>query len=164
MNKLIITLLTATMLIAAGNVFAEEPYGDPGQKGKRNQRGMQGNPVFDQMIRGLRQLDLSEEQKESVQSIMQDMKAEVRPIMGEMRANHVQLMDLVKAESYDEAAVADLAQKEGDLAAQRIMIGSKAIAEVLSHLTAEQRDELTAKGEHRREQRRERLERQLEES
>jgi len=164
MNKLIITLLTATMLLATGTVFAEESYGGPGQKGKRHQRGLQGNPVFDQMIRGLRQLNLSEEQKESVHTIMQDMKAEVRPIMGEMRANHMQLKDLVKAESYDEAAVADLAKKEGDLAAQRIMIGSKAVAEVLSQLTAEQRDELAAMGEHRREQRRERLERQLEEN
>ena len=32
MNKLIITLLTATMLIAAGTVFAEESYDGPGHK------------------------------------------------------------------------------------------------------------------------------------
>jgi protein CpxP len=164
MNKLIITLFSAALLIAAGNVFAEDSFGGPGHKGKRQQRGMQGMPVVGQLMRGLRRLDLSEEQRESVHTIMQDMQAEVRPIMGKMRTNHMQLKELIAAEAYDEAAVTDLAQKEGELVAQRIMIGSKAAAEVLSQLTTEQRDELAAMGEQRREQRRERRERWLEDS
>jgi protein CpxP len=164
MNKLIITLITATMLIAAGTVFAEEPYGGPGQKGQRNQRGMQGMPVIDQLMRGLRRLDLSDEQEESIHTIMQGMKAEVRPIMGEMKANHLQLKELVKAESYDQQAVADLANKEGELAAERIMISSRAISEALGQLTAEQKDELAAMDEHRREQRRESREQRPDES
>jgi Spy/CpxP family protein refolding chaperone len=73
---------------------------------------------------------------------MQALKAEVRPIMQATKAGHLQLKELIKADSYDEQAVAALADKEGNLAAERMMITSRALSEVFSQLTDEQRSQL----------------------
>jgi protein CpxP len=153
MNKLIITLLTTTMLIATGPAVARGPYGEPGNKDQRHQQGM---PAVQQLMRGIRNLDLSEEQKESIQTVMQGLKAEVRPLMQETKAGQLQLKELIKADSYDETAVAALAENEGKLAAKRVLITSHALSEVLSHLTDEQRDELDAMAVHRKQHRAER--------
>ena len=156
MNKLIITIVTTLLLTAAGTALAQDLYGEPGKKGQRHQRGPQGMPVVQQLMRGLKRLDLDDEQKASIKAVMQDLKAEVRPIMQEIKAGHVQLKELIKADSYDEKAVATLAEQEGNLAAERLMITSKALSEVFSQLTDEQRDQLAAMADERMERRGER--------
>ena len=98
--------------------------------------------MMDHFTRALRRLDLSDEQKESIHATMQTMKTEIAPIMSETKAGHLQLKELIKADQYDEDAVADLAAKEGDLAAERMLIASKAISVMLDQLTDEQRIQL----------------------
>lgn len=142
MNKLIITVISTLLLTSAGTALAQGFYGGPGNKGQHQQRGMQAMPVVEQVMRGIRRLDLSDEQRESIRAVIQGLKTEVQPIMLEMKAGHLQLRELIKADSYDEDAVAALAEKEGSLAAERLMITSQALSEVLGHLTEEQRAEL----------------------
>lgn len=133
------TILAATLLMSAGVAFAQNNDYGPGQRG---QRSMQGMPAVENMMRALHHLDLSDVQQTNVRAVMQEMKAEVRPIMGEMKASHLQLRELVKADVYDENAVSGLAAKEGDLVAERMVITSRALSEVYSYLTDEQRAEL----------------------
>jgi protein CpxP len=142
MNKLIVTIIATVLLTSAGTVMAQDFYGEPGNKGQRHHRGMQAMPAVEQLMRGIRRLDLDDAQQENIRAIMQDLKAEARPIMEETRAGHLQLKELVKADTYDEKAVAALAEKEGDLAAERMMITSRALSEVFSHLTEGQRTQL----------------------
>jgi protein CpxP len=153
-NILLITIVTATFLMSASTSFAQDDGYGPG---KRGQRGMQGMPVVEQLMHALHRLELGDEQRASIRAVMQEMKSEIRPLMGEMKASHLQLKELVKADEYDEDAVATLAAKEGDLAAERVVITSRALSEVYGYLTDEQRvelEEMAAQREERRDERR----------
>jgi len=142
MNKLLTAIFTSVLLAVSAAALAGESHGDQGKKGPRNQHSTQGMPVIENLMRAIRHLDLSDEQRESVRTVMQDLKTEVRPIMAETKTNHTQLKELIKADKFDEDAVAELAAKEGELAAERTVLASRAMSDVFSFLTDEQRAEL----------------------
>ena len=150
MNKRIITVIGALLLTATAATLAQDSYGERGMKDHRQHRGMQAMPMFDHLSRALRRLDLDDGQKESIKAVMHNMKAEIRPIMQLTQDGHQELLQLIKADSYDEQAVAALAEEEGNLATERMLISSRALSEVFSYLTEEQRDQLEAMAtEHR---------------
>lgn len=136
------TILAATFLMSAGTTFAQDADSGPGHSGPRAHHGMQGMPMVEHLKRALHRLDLSDEQKESIRTIMQDMKAELGPIMTEMKAGHMHLKEFIKSDEYDEDAVAELATKEGKLVAERVIIAGRALAQVYSYLTDAQRAQL----------------------
>ena len=153
MNTLLKTILAVTFLMFAGVSFAQDTGYGPGKPGQHHQRGMQGMPAVDNMMRAIRRLDISDEQQADIRAVMQEMKTDVGPIMEEMKAGHLQLRELIKADEYDEGAVAGLAAKEGVLAAERMVITSRALSEVYGYLTDEQRAELEEMAEQRTERR-----------
>ena len=159
MNKLVITLITTMLLASTGAVLAKDGYGGPGKKAQHHQRGPQTMPVIDQMIKALRRLDLDDSQKDQVKAVMQDMKQQLKPIMKETKAGHQQLKNLIKAEVYDAKAVAALAKAEGKMAADRIEIAGKALSDIYSQLTEEQRARLESMAEDRQERRKEKRQR-----
>ena len=160
MNKVLITIIAALLMAGTGSVFAQAPddgsdkYG-PERKRQHHQRGMQVKPALDQLMRALRQLDLSDEQKANTRAILEVMKAEIHPIMLEMKAGQEQLRELIKSSDFDENTVRELANQEGDLTAERIMITSQALSRVIGELTDEQRTELDAIATRRNERRHE---------
>jgi len=156
MNKISITIITSLLLTVSGMALAQDFSGNPDNKGQRSQRGMQGSPMVDQLMRGIRRLDLEDEQRENVRAIMQGLKTETSPVMQKTRAVHLQLRELIKADVYDESAIAALAVQEGDFAAERMMITSRALSQVYGQLTPEQRDELATMAMDRQERRDER--------
>ena len=156
MNKISITIITSLLLTVSGMALAQDFSGNPDNKGQRSQRGMQGSPLVDQLMRGIRRLDLEDEQRETVRGIMQGLKTETSPVMQKTRAVHLQLRELIKADVYDESAIAALAVQEGDFAAERMMITSRALSQVYGQLTPEQRDELATMAMDRQERRAER--------
>jgi len=139
--------------MSASMAMAQGPGDGAGKKARHRQGGMQAIPVVERIMHAIKQLDLDEEQKAGVKAVMQGLKEDVRPLMHETRTNHEQLKDLVKAINYDEDAVAVLTKKEGDLAAQRLMLTSLALSDVYKLLTREQRDELEAMAAQRQERR-----------
>ena len=161
MNKISITIITTLLLTISGMALAQDFYGEPGNKGQRHQRGMQGMPMVDQIMRSLRRLDLEDEQRESIRAIMQGLKAETSPVMQKTKAVHLQLKELIKADVYDADAVAALAVQEGDFAAERLMITSRALSQIYSQLTPEQRDELETMAMERQERRADKRAQQL---
>ena len=139
------TILTTLLLAFTGMALAQDPAADPenyANKSRHHQRGNQPMPAVERMMRGIRHLDLSDEQKASIKGIMKDLKAEERPLAKEMKSGQAQLKELIKAESFDEQAVAALAETEGALAAERLIIASRAMSAVYAQLTDEQRAEL----------------------
>ena len=142
MNKLIITIISALMLSVSSAALAQNPDGGFGDKGKRHQRGMQGNPFVEQVMRGIKRLDLEDEQRASIKAIMQSLKADSRDLMAQTKAGHLQLRALIQAENYDETAVAALAEKEGELATERMILSSQALSKIYAQLNDEQRAEL----------------------
>ena len=144
-NMMTGTILTTLLLTFTGTALAQDPVADPAnhaQKNRHHQRGNQSMPAVERMMRGIRHLDLSDEQKASIKGIMRGLKAEERPLAKEMKSGHEQLKELIKAESFDEQAVAALAENEGALAAERLIIASRAMSAVYGLLTDEQRAEL----------------------
>jgi protein CpxP len=95
-------------------------------------------------MRAVMHLDLSDEQENSIRGIMKSLKKNDRDLMKEMRSNQEQLKDLIKADTFDETAVADIAGKEGTLTTERLILASRAMSQVYALLTAEQREELSA--------------------
>ena len=142
MNKLIITIITTLTLAVAGAAFAQNPGGQQAKRSHGDQRGMQAMPQTQQIMRAIKRLDLDEGQKENIKATLDALKTDLRPIMQEMKSGQQQLRELVKARSYDAAAVATLAEQEGKLAANRIVLTSGAISKALSYLTDEQRTQL----------------------
>ena len=153
MKKLLITAISSLLLMSAGTAMAQDPAGGPGKKARHQQGGMQAMPIVERVMRAIRHLDLDEEQKASIKVVMRGLKEDVRPLMHETRANHEQLKELVKAINFDDEAVAILAENEGDLAAKRMMLTSRALSDVYKVLTREQRDELAAMATQRQERR-----------
>lgn len=141
-------------MAAPGTLLAQDYNDGPDQ---RQRRGAQGIPVVEHFMRALKRLDLSEEQKESIHTLMQQLKTEAGPVTYEMKAGHLRLKELIKADEYDENAVAELAAKEGNLAAERIVITGRTLSQVFSYLTEDQRarlDEMAAQRAERRDDRR----------
>ena len=144
-NMMTGTILITIVLAYMGTALAHDPVTDSAnaaKKGRHHQRGNQPMPGVERMMRGIMHLDLSDEQRANFKGIMQGLKAEERPLAKEMKSGHEQLKELIKAESFDEQAVVALAEKEGALAAERMIIASRAMSEVYAQLTDEQRAEL----------------------
>jgi protein CpxP len=143
MNKLIITTISALMLSASGMALAQNSDGESGDRGKRQHREPQANPLVEQVMRGIKRLDLEEDQKTSIRAIMKTLKADSRVLMGQTRDNQQQLKALITADSYDEAAVFNVAENEGKLATERMLLSASALSDIYTQLTEEQRAELS---------------------
>ncbi len=147
-TRLLSLTITATLLMAmSGTLLAQDSMANDKssvKKERHHQRGSQPMPGVTNMMRAIRHLDLSDDQKASFKEIMHALKAEQRVLAKEMKAGHEQLKELIKSESYDEQAVVAVAEKEGALAAERLILASRAMSQVYSQLTDEQRLKLEA--------------------
>jgi Spy/CpxP family protein refolding chaperone len=147
MKKTTLTLILAAVFLFTSNVSAQQRQG---QNQRHKGPGMDA-PVVQQLVRAIhRNLDLSEEQKAEIRTIMQNLKFEMQPLMEESRASKKALHAEVMADEYNEPAVAAIAGRQGELATEKIMITSRHVANILAQLTDDQRAELEAlKEEHR---------------
>jgi len=161
-KKTTLTVLTTLLLATTGTALAGNPLDSHSRKGPHNQRGDHMMPVVGSMMRAVRHLDLSDEQEESIRAIMKDLKKQMRPLTAEAKDGHEQLKDLIKADVYDESAVAALAENEGALATERLIVTSRAMSEVYGQLTDEQRAELETMASERAARRAERRNRRSE--
>jgi len=150
-TRITITLLSLMLLSLAGTALAQETAHGHAGKGQHHGRANFPMPVVDMMMRAVRHLDLSDEQTESIKGIMKSLKSDERQLTKEMRSGQEQLKGLIKADTFDEEAVADLAEKEGALTTRRLILASKAMSQVYAQLTDEQRAQLERMAEERAE-------------
>lgn len=145
-TKLISRIIVASLLLAvSGTVLAQDNMVDGEDsmtRERHHQRGKQSMPGVTNMMRAIRHLELSDDQKASFKEIMRGLRVEERLLAKEMKAGHEQLKELIKAESFDQQAVAAVAENEGALAAERLILASRAMSDVYGQLTDEQRAEL----------------------
>ncbi len=159
--KTLITTTLAAALFIAGTAAAH----DHDRNRDRDRQRAAPAPelaAIQHLGKAVRRLGLSEEQKEAVRAEFKGLKEQVKPIMEARRAAHRELRELVTTTPYDADAVADLAASQGKSATELTMITSGTVAAVLAHLTDEQRAELEAMGERRREHRERMMERHKE--
>ncbi len=168
MNKLtnrITNAIIATLFLSlAGTAMAQDGMGEHTRKGQHHRRADHQMPVVEHMMRAVYHLDLSDEQSANIRIIMQGLKTQERSRMKEMKSIQTQLKALIKADTFDEPAVAALAGKEGDMAAVRLLNTSRAMSQVYAQLTDTQRAELETMAEERQARRAERREQRNTES
>jgi len=130
MIKKSLVILAVVTVLVIGGIFAlaqrarHHGFGRPGMHG----RGV---------MMALRALDLTDEQKTKVKEIMEASKSTVQPIHEQMKANHEKLADLKG--NFDETAVTEIADSQGDLTAQLIVTRQRVKSEIFAILTDEQK-------------------------
>lgn len=132
--------------LAAGLAFAQTqaPAPQPGER-QRAKAGWQRHKAksFDRLAA---RLNLTEQQRTQMRSIMQQARTEAAPIREQLRANHQQLAEAVKSGNQPE--IQRLSTQIGTLRGQMTAIHASAMQQGYSLLTAEQRqkaDELRSK-------------------
>lgn len=136
MKKATIVTTIAIVVLAIGAIFAiAQRAGGEGRRGPGG-FGKGGHERGGMMFRGL---DLTDEQKTQVKSIMDASREKLQPVHEAMKANHEKLADLTKNGAFDEAQVTEIANAQGALHAQMIVERQRTQAQVFQLLTDEQK-------------------------
>ena len=137
MRKIIIGII-AVVVLAGGAIFVVA------QKARHS-----GGPGFghcrgDHIGMALRGLDLTDEQKAKVKEIMDASKANVEPLIQQMRDNHKTIADLGTNGAFDQAKVEAAASEQGNTMAKLIVEKEKAKAQVFALFTDDQKAKAAA--------------------
>ncbi|CAH1386673.1 Spy/CpxP family protein refolding chaperone [Candidatus Nitrotoga sp. M5] len=87
-------------------------------------------------------LNLGDDQRTQIEAIMEASKQQISDQRDKMQANREQLKSLTKQSPFDEAAVRTVADAQGDLNADMIVLRAQQRAKINAILTDEQRAEL----------------------
>ncbi len=144
MRKLTVAILSI-VLVAMGAMFIFAQDGatnnkdgkrEDGKRGHFGKRGGRHRGGHGMMLRGL---DLTDEQKAQVKSILQTSKETSKPIREQVKANRQKLQTLSENGNFDEAQVQAIAAQQGNLSAQMIVQKEKVKSQIFNVLTPEQK-------------------------
>jgi Spy/CpxP family protein refolding chaperone len=135
MKKVIFAVIAAAVLIT-GSIFVIAQ-----KAGKGGEFGRGHGPEVGVALRGL---DLNDEQKAKVKEIMEASRANVEPLMQQMRDNHTKIAALGTDGKFDQAGVETLANEQGSITARMIVEKEKVKAQVFTILTDEQKAKAAA--------------------
>lgn len=142
------SLITAALM--AGPVYATPPVaGTTGQSeayAKGYGRHAHGGAGFERM---LERLDLTTEQRGAIGAIVERTRPQMRALREQMRANHEQLRALGQGGTPDESELRRLANVQGQLMADMIVLRTKMRSEIHAVLSDEQRHQLEQMREQR---------------
>ncbi len=122
-----IAVLAPTLLLAG-----------PGRGGRCGGPGMHGSPA----LRGLHQLDLSEEQRQQLHELRATQREEGQAAHQQLREARVTLAQSIHSEAFDETTVRTASQQVAALEEDQAVERALAFQEVRKILTAEQLEEL----------------------
>lgn len=133
MKKAIIAILvTAILGVGAVFIFA--------QKGSRAGFGVKGfgDRGFDRIAQ---KLNLTDDQKTQVKTIMEDSKTRLKPLMESLRESHKQAETLGVDGTFNEEQVNQIAANQSETMKQLFIEKEKTKAQIFAVLTPEQRTE-----------------------
>lgn len=137
----LITGITTLAVVSLGSYALAEETADPGKdcKGKHSfHQHMKGDRPFEHMGR---MLELTDEQKQTLAARKDEQRANYREQRQQVREAQRALHQAI-ANNADEAEVAVLADKLGDLNAQHVVARAKDKQFLLSILTPEQKEKM----------------------
>ena len=154
MKKLTVAILSM-VLVAGGAMFVFAQDGAANKDGKRGfgKRGFHRGGRHGMMLRGL---DLTDEQKAQIKTIMQASKENSKPLREQVKATREKLQMLAESGNFDQARIQALADEQGKLTAQMIVEKEKVKSQISAILTAEQKAkaaEMKAQFKQKREER-----------
>lgn len=146
MNKLVTTLLAGSLAFTGINLAqADEATGGPGhQHAMACQHGRADYERGDRLERMQRHLNLSEAQVKQIGDIFAKASADSQPLRQTMRETRQQLRTLMQADNPEEAKIRTLAESQGRVQADLIVLRSKTHAAINQVLTPEQRQKMQA--------------------
>lgn len=143
----------ATLLLAASTqVLAGPEHARNGAKGP--------NAGFDpgrELSHAVQRLDLTDAQQDAIRSIFEANREDMMANFEASRALRAEIEALLREDTLNTDALAELAEREGELAEERVLLGGTLASEVLAELDEDQRDELAALRDERQERRRARF-------
>lgn len=132
------TVLLAALLAVSGFALAGPEHRSHGAKATTAAQPAR------ELAGAIRRLDLSPEQKTEVEAIFAANRDALQAHGKASRALREDIQTLLGAPELDEQALADLAEAEGKLAEERVMLIGTLAADVLAELDDDQRAELEA--------------------
>jgi protein CpxP len=138
MKKTTIAILAIAVLVLGG-VFIFAQKGNRDRFGGRGfgGRGFGGGGF----MRMAEKLNLSDEQKTQVKTIMEDSQTRIKPLMEAMRENHKQAQNLGTDGVFNEEQVNQIAGSQSETMKQLFIEKEKTKAQIFAVLTPEQRAE-----------------------
>jgi len=145
-----VLIVSSLGLVAAASA---KPHGD-GADCKRGGHHMgsdykHGDKGFN-VDRMAKKLDLSDDQRTKIEAIIKASKQQKSDQRDKMKANREQLKELTMQSPLNEAAVRTVADAQGDLKADMIVLRVQQRAKINAVLSDEQRAELQAMGDKKR--------------
>lgn len=139
--KALKVLIMATALVAGGSAAMAGPYGGHDRDGCRSeQHGMnQEDRSEKRLARMTEKLGLTESQQQSIQEIQGKLQPERVRIRTAMQENRAALKSLVTESGASEADIRRLADRQGDLMADSIVLRTRMKQEIDAVLTEDQR-------------------------
>ncbi len=131
MKKATIAIL-AIAILGLGAIFIFAQKG-----GMKYGRGFGGHG-FERIAE---KLNLSDEQKTQVRTILEDSKTRIKPLMETLRTNHEQIKNLGTDGVFNEAQVQQIAAAQAETTKQLIIEKEKTKAQIFTILTPDQRTE-----------------------
>lgn len=132
-------IVAGLVVVFAALMFVSDIHAQP-RSGSRDGRFMGGGPRG--MLPGLREMDLTDAQREAIQAIAEQNRSEGRAMAEQLGAARASLNEAVMADVVNESTIraraADLARLEADAAVQRAYVN----ADIWQILTPDQRVEL----------------------
>lgn len=90
----------------------------------------------------LNKLDLTEEQRQQIKAISDEIKPQLKEKKAELRDISMQIRGLATSDNYDEGQVNELADRKGDIVADLTRLKASKKARVHALLTPEQKEKL----------------------
>lgn len=91
----------------------------------------------------LQQLQLSDDQRAQIQTIFSGARENIQPLAQQLREKHAALMDMARAQPFDETSVRSQAKEIADIQAQLMVARTQVRNQVLAILTDEQKARLS---------------------
>jgi len=157
MKKLsFLTGLTVTAVIVLTMSFSSLVDAGPNHKNHGQQhRQYKGDSTINlkRIMNQLSKLDLSQQQSDEIKSLIKIEIESNKPKHQELKALHIQMKGLTKAETIDEDGIRDIARKIADLRSELIISKRKGLKNIKALLTEEQREKLQQMKQNRRKNR-----------
>ena len=141
-NLIIASVLAGTIGIAG----AAQAFGGHGGGDRCNYKGEYRG---DRMMHVMKELDLSDEQRQSVREIKKENREQMKASRQQMMEVHKELREASSADNYDASKVRELADKKAKLMADITVKRVEIMQRIRSELTPEQQKEFAEMKEHR---------------
>ena len=131
---------TMTVAVLAACMVSAPAFSRPGHGGPHGIEGLLH--LSHHLERVAEELNVTDEQRDSIRAIIDAARPQFQEVGDSLRANRELIRTVSSPDAYDTEAVAILADEQGALVSQMVVLGAQTKVDVLSILTAEQREQL----------------------